>query len=964
MLIQNGARRGREAALFPRAQRPQHESQPVPTLSRGQSRGCGGLQSADHSPAPGLSLPSVVPPHHGMSYNNPPGRFSSALSPGPGLYGSAAHGLGIHPGAGRGVAAPQGPGYYPAPHPSRVLQGPPQHAHMSSDRHSPGAWNNLGMPPTPKSPAGLEAPAGPGNPLFSLQMLVNQDMGRAPRPPQQHESVDLSAGPIALTRNGVAPLNGEVGSAPPVSVIAQTPPRERLKSVATAPWTAGEPSRDDKVTVPEKREATFEAVKPAAEEESGNATMGLTVKQSEESMSVSSPSASSPVQSPKCGNLKRAKKVDSIVETLVESGAKKSAVNTESVETGATVPVTASVIVSPVVASEDSSGAPGLGETPREDDVVSPSFSDDLEDRPRRKRKLDKPVRMSKTVSDAESEGPEARVPELFEEMAGKEEQPSQEKEEPSQEKEENEKEIKDKEEEGEEEDEDEREYEEEEEEERSLPTTAEPVSARGMDTVPKNLIRLEKLEVVRRRRSSESSSQLVHQGPPFSVQKTRRKSESDQQDDAGGGLAGLAPEQGRGSGESKFIEVETELEKMFAGIEEDTKMDTEEDPLKLDSGSPVLVAIVPEAKPFRGLAECNAVPPDGSAPPGTLKRVRSRTPKRGSRRFSESLMSSVSSADSTPQKKKRKQQKLLEDSLSSAHSKKRKQTRLFQGGGRETAGYDSSASGGRSRGPVVHLEGPRDNPCRVTVVNAPRNDEEEAGDRRQPLSAARRHNDLEFRGKASGAGMFSSTLSARYDSQTADCSWICVFCKHGPHAGSLGLGDLFGPYLIGRDRRETREGSADDRDIAEEQRRGGKGKHSLRGTHTLEQFHHRMSKKVKRGQLQGQEPVAAGLVPVGGDDCWEVWVHEECVVWAGGVYLVGSRVAGLQEAVWSAVSTVCNKCGQGGANVGCVRRGCEWRMHVVCARQHAWQLDHHVYVARCHQHKIRASSPESILPT
>jgi hypothetical protein len=54
------------------------------------------------------------------------------------------------------------------------------------------------------------------------------------------------------------------------------------------------------------------------------------------------------------------------------------------------------------------------------------------------------------------------------------------------------------------------------------------------------------------------------------------------------------------------------------------------------------------------------------------------------------------------------------------------------------------------------------------------------------------------------------------------------------------------------------------------------------------------------------------GMVPVsssGGDgkeeDCYEVWVHEECAVWAAGVHVVGSRIVGLREAVWSAVHMV-----------------------------------------------------------
>lgn len=51
--------------------------------------------------------------------------------------------------------------------------------------------------------------------------------------------------------------------------------------------------------------------------------------------------------------------------------------------------------------------------------------------------------------------------------------------------------------------------------------------------------------------------------------------------------------------------------------------------------------------------------------------------------------------------------------------------------------------------------------------------------------------------------GCHSSTLSNRYDADTADSSWICVLCKIGPHKKRLG--DLFGPYIISSDCEEYR---------------------------------------------------------------------------------------------------------------------------------------------------------------
>lgn len=51
--------------------------------------------------------------------------------------------------------------------------------------------------------------------------------------------------------------------------------------------------------------------------------------------------------------------------------------------------------------------------------------------------------------------------------------------------------------------------------------------------------------------------------------------------------------------------------------------------------------------------------------------------------------------------------------------------------------------------------------------------------------------------------GCHSSTLSNRYDADTADSTWICVLCKIGPHQKRLG--DLFGPYIITSDCDEYR---------------------------------------------------------------------------------------------------------------------------------------------------------------
>lgn len=42
------------------------------------------------------------------------------------------------------------------------------------------------------------------------------------------------------------------------------------------------------------------------------------------------------------------------------------------------------------------------------------------------------------------------------------------------------------------------------------------------------------------------------------------------------------------------------------------------------------------------------------------------------------------------------------------------------------------------------------------------------------------------FRHKVRSKGLHCSTLSNKYDAERKDASWICAFCKRGPHASEL----------------------------------------------------------------------------------------------------------------------------------------------------------------------------------
>lgn len=79
-----------------------------------------------------------------------------------------------------------------------------------------------------------------------------------------------------------------------------------------------------------------------------------------------------------------------------------------------------------------------------------------------------------------------------------------------------------------------------------------------------------------------------------------------------------------------------------------------------------------------------------------------------------------------------------------------------------------------------------------ITVINSPTIDDLNEKSTKSKKTGTFVHERKKVR------GCHSSTLSNRYDADTADSSWICVFCKQGPH--KKGLGDLFGPYIVSID--------------------------------------------------------------------------------------------------------------------------------------------------------------------
>uniref|UniRef100_UPI0037E74ED0 transcription factor 20 isoform X2 n=1 Tax=Semicossyphus pulcher TaxID=241346 RepID=UPI0037E74ED0 len=87
-----------------------------------------------------------------------------------------------------------------------------------------------------------------------------------------------------------------------------------------------------------------------------------------------------------------------------------------------------------------------------------------------------------------------------------------------------------------------------------------------------------------------------------------------------------------------------------------------------------------------------------------------------------------------------------------------------------------------------------------------------------------------------------------------------------------------------------------------------------------------------------------------------ELWVHEGCIVWTSGVYLVNGRLYGLQEALDGARETCCSYCEMVGSTLGCYSKGCTLRYHYLCAIEADCSLNEDNFSLRCPKHKFTQS--------
>lgn len=184
--------------------------------------------------------------------------------------------------------------------------------------------------------------------------------------------------------------------------------------------------------------------------------------------------------------------------------------------------------------------------------------------------------------------------------------------------------------------------------------------------------------------------------------------------------------------------------------------------------------------------------------------------------------------------------------------------------------------------------------------------------------------------------GLHVSTLSNKYDADKRDLSWICVFCKLGPHKHKLG--DLFGPYIVNQKSEEFRYAAQDP--ATDPFRQTNKNKFQKKVNTPTEKSPKKKKKSLPNSPNNGAgyDEIFDGMCKID-DDNFEVWFHEDCIAWSEGVHMIGSKIIGMEAAIWSSTRYRCLYCFKNGAMMTCLNRDCKKTGHFGCALKESWQL-------------------------
>ncbi|XP_078134847.1 uncharacterized protein LOC144535927 isoform X2 [Sander vitreus] len=211
--------------------------------------------------------------------------------------------------------------------------------------------------------------------------------------------------------------------------------------------------------------------------------------------------------------------------------------------------------------------------------------------------------------------------------------------------------------------------------------------------------------------------------------------------------------------------------------------------------------------------------------------------------------------------------------------------------------------------------------------------------------------------------------------------SLVCCLC--GKAANAMDLGDLHGPYypegyqpstkrpasILGLKEDEDDYSNSDSSSSCSIRGRGRKCANPptprtlRRGAHLKQKGlleSHRWTADNTGSPAAKQARSDAGSVdvedwyspPVLPLDPCEYWLHEDCVIWSAGVFLVKGKVYGLEEAVKVAQEMMCSACSDPGATLGCFFKGCPNKYHYRCALESDCVLIEENLSMKCKKHK------------
>ncbi len=232
--------------------------------------------------------------------------------------------------------------------------------------------------------------------------------------------------------------------------------------------------------------------------------------------------------------------------------------------------------------------------------------------------------------------------------------------------------------------------------------------------------------------------------------------------------------------------------------------------------------------------------------------------------------------------------------------------------------------------GPFIRMEKLRGRKATVySIVNAStkQEDEKDVKSKTHAITESTKH--MRRPSLIGASKKVVSTLSPHYDLNTRDKTWICALCHKGPHF--KGLGDLYGPYYITAEEKikanpscattatnittpsssssNTAYNSIDEtinavvaNELPSNEKRLKNSSERRRKSDTSDDGNTKRQKQISKTatpvstsqspEVESSHPHSQNNTPT------EVWIHEDCIVWSSGAYLVGHRVRNLEEIV------------------------------------------------------------------